>query len=114
GCIPIYWGNPRVAEDFNPDSFVSLHDFPTIEACVEHIAGIDADPAWYERLRKQPLLPGGAYTRWSDRRLLADWLIPRVRHGRRRRFPRLLSRARSWANAVRTARENRRELSRFG
>lgn len=26
GCIPIYWGDPKVTEDFNPKSFINAND----------------------------------------------------------------------------------------
>ncbi len=37
GCIPIYWGNPAVAADFNPESFINVSDYGSDEAAVEHI-----------------------------------------------------------------------------
>ena len=27
GCVPIYYGDPLVVQDFNPDSFINAHDF---------------------------------------------------------------------------------------
>lgn len=37
GCIPIYWGNPIVAADFNPASFINVSDFANDDEAVAHI-----------------------------------------------------------------------------
>lgn len=43
GTIPIYWGNPRVDEDFDPDSFINCHSFAEFDEVVEHVARVDRD-----------------------------------------------------------------------
>ena len=45
GSIPIYWGNPEVARDFNPRSFIDVAHFPSFDAAIDHILKVDADPA---------------------------------------------------------------------
>jgi alpha(1,3/1,4) fucosyltransferase len=44
GTIPIYWGNPRVAEDIDPRSFVNCADFANFDEVVEQIRRIDQNP----------------------------------------------------------------------
>jgi hypothetical protein len=44
GCIPIYWGAPDVARDFNPACMINVADFPDFDAAIEHILKVDADP----------------------------------------------------------------------
>lgn len=56
GCIPIYWGNPLIGNEFNTKAFVNCHDFETIDAVVDHIARIDRDPDIYREYLSQPLL----------------------------------------------------------
>lgn len=52
-CLPIYWGCPRVVEEFNPASFLNSHDFPSDEALIEKIIELDRDDQKYlERLRQ--------------------------------------------------------------
>lgn len=51
--IPIYWGNPRISDDFNKESFVCLSDFDTVEACIKYIERLDNDDdLYYEKLSK--------------------------------------------------------------
>ena len=52
--VPIYWGNPRVAEEFNPKSFLNYHDFPSEEAFIEKIIELDRDAAKYFEYLQQP------------------------------------------------------------
>ena len=52
--VPIYWGNPRVAEEFNPHSFLNAHDFPSEEALIEKIIELDCDDAKYLQWLQQP------------------------------------------------------------
>ncbi|MCR5236403.1 MAG: hypothetical protein K6E34_04275, partial [Lachnospiraceae bacterium] len=54
--IPIYWGNPRVAEEFNPDSFINCHDFPSLNAVVERVKEIDNDDELFLKMIKAPAL----------------------------------------------------------
>jgi alpha(1,3/1,4) fucosyltransferase len=53
-CLPIYWGNPRVGEEFNPRSFLNYYDFPTEEALIEKIIELDQDDAKYLEYLRQP------------------------------------------------------------
>lgn len=58
GCVPLYWGNPLVARDFNPRAFLNLHDFSSDEAFVEKVKELDCDEATRAALLAEPLLPG--------------------------------------------------------
>jgi hypothetical protein len=44
GCIPIYWGDPEVTRDINPDCFINMHDFDCFDAAIAHIKEVDASP----------------------------------------------------------------------
>jgi hypothetical protein len=65
-CLPIYWGNPRVAEDFNPRSFLNAADFPTLDALVERVIELDQDDEQYLAMMREPCLPDNRPTRWFD------------------------------------------------
>lgn len=55
--IPIYWGNPRVGEDFNKNSFICLNDFETVEECIDYIKILDNDDnMYYEKLNTPCIL----------------------------------------------------------
>jgi hypothetical protein len=53
-CLPIYWGNPRIAEEFNPKSFLNYADFPGEEALIDKIVELDNDDAKYLEYLRQP------------------------------------------------------------
>lgn len=56
--IPIYWGNPRVDQDFNPKSFVNCHDYRNFEEVIERIIEIDTDETEYWAVMEQPYFVG--------------------------------------------------------
>lgn len=47
GTIPIYWGNDRISEEFNPNTFLSLHDFNSEEELIERIIEVDNNDDLY-------------------------------------------------------------------
>jgi len=42
GCIPIYWSNKQYVTDFNPDGFINLCDFNSLQALTEKVREIEA------------------------------------------------------------------------
>jgi hypothetical protein len=54
GSIPIYWGNPDIVEDFDPNSFVSYYDFESEEALIERVMEIDADDDLFTEIQQRP------------------------------------------------------------
>jgi hypothetical protein len=44
GCIPIYWGDPEITRDINPDCFINMHDFDCFDAAIAYIKEVDASP----------------------------------------------------------------------
>jgi len=59
GTIPIYWGASTVSQDFNPDCFINLNDFESIDAMVERIKEIDQNEALYKQYAEAPLFVDG-------------------------------------------------------
>jgi hypothetical protein len=53
-AMPIYWGNPGIAAEFNPKSFLNYFDFPSEEALIEKIIELDQDDAKYMEYLRQP------------------------------------------------------------
>ncbi|NCY21867.1 hypothetical protein EBX31_07915 [bacterium] len=47
--IPIHWGDPRAKEYFNPHSFISAHDFKSLEELAEYVIHVDESPDLYAR-----------------------------------------------------------------
>ena len=57
--VPIYWGDPRVLEEFNADAFLHLRDYPTHEAAIAEIQRLNADPKRLLALLNAPVFRGG-------------------------------------------------------
>tara|TARA_R110000803_G_scaffold49030_1_gene101962 strand:+ start:3648 stop:4544 length:897 start_codon:yes stop_codon:yes gene_type:complete len=45
--IPIYWGNIRIGEDFNNNSFINWHDYGNDEDCIKRIIEVDNNDSLY-------------------------------------------------------------------
>jgi hypothetical protein len=57
GTVPIYWGNPLIAREFNPGSFVNAHNFAEEEDLVRRVIELDNDDLAYAQLAGQsPLM----------------------------------------------------------
>ena len=46
--VPIYWGSPTASIDFNPNCFISRHDYETDEQMIDTIIGLDKNQEWYD------------------------------------------------------------------
>lgn len=55
GTIPIYYGNPKIAEEFNPKSFINCHNYDSFDAVIEHVKQVDQDHELYERYIREPI-----------------------------------------------------------
>jgi hypothetical protein len=53
-ALPIYWGNPRIAEEFNPKSFLNARDFPSDDALIDKIIELDQDDSKYLEYAREP------------------------------------------------------------
>jgi len=76
GCVPIYWGNPEIAEEFNPDAFINAHDFGSLEDLANYVLKVDADDDLYLRYLSA--------RRFADNKLPddADWEVLADRLGK--------------------------------
>lgn len=54
--IPIYWGSPRIAEEFNPDAFINCHDFPDLKSVAAHVKEINEDQELYLKIITSPMV----------------------------------------------------------
>ena len=63
--IPIYWGDPRVKDYFNPESFICRDDFSSDEELADYVLHVDDTPELYARyIRATPFhenRPNSAY-----------------------------------------------------
>lgn len=58
--IPIYWGNPGIAREFNPGSFINCHDYPNMSSVVERVREIDSNEELFLKMIKTPALKEGS------------------------------------------------------
>lgn len=55
GCIPLYYGPRAVEQDFNPNCFVNLLKYNSVEDFVNKAIEIDTNETLYNEYRNQPL-----------------------------------------------------------
>lgn len=55
GAIPIYWGDEYCLCDFNPESFIYVNNFNSMQDCLEYIKYIDQNEELYQKMHKAPL-----------------------------------------------------------
>lgn len=54
GTIPVYWGNPEIATEFNSKSFINCHEYENFNEVIEEIKRVDADEELYKSYLKEP------------------------------------------------------------
>jgi hypothetical protein len=52
--VPIYWGSPTIAADFNGHAFVNMHRFANFNKAIEHIQRLDENEDLYKSHISQP------------------------------------------------------------
>lgn len=53
--VPVYWGNPRIAEEMNPKSFINYHDYNSTKALLNRVIEVDNNEALYKEYLREPL-----------------------------------------------------------
>jgi hypothetical protein len=81
--VPIYWGDPHAARDFDPRCFVSYHDFPDEDELIERIVELDRDDEAYMRTLEAPWFRDGRPPDFVDPERVLDRLETIFRAGRR-------------------------------
>lgn len=54
GTIPIYWGNPWVADEYNDESFINVMQYDSLDEVVEVIKRLDEDEEAYHNMLLKP------------------------------------------------------------
>jgi hypothetical protein len=106
GAVPIYWGNPLVARDFNPRAFINCHDFADFQSVVDHVRRVDADDALYRQYLAEPCFEGNTLNPFVDRDRILD------RFGRIFMAPQIPPVARSWRGRSRRLAHDLRSTAR--
>ncbi|MBX3043830.1 MAG: glycosyltransferase [Candidatus Kapabacteria bacterium] len=74
GSIPIYWGNPLVAKDFNPKSFINYHDYNSDEEFIEAIIKYDNDDDLYRQMISEPPFENNLINKFVDKQNVSNRL----------------------------------------
>ncbi len=52
--VPVYWGDPDIAETVNPECFINAADYPDLDALLQRVREVDADDALWIRYVTAP------------------------------------------------------------
>lgn len=55
GTIPIYWGDPLIHLDFNPNAFINCHDYKNFEEVVKKVVELDENDELYLQMINEPI-----------------------------------------------------------
>jgi hypothetical protein len=59
GSIPIYWGDPQIEDDFNPDCLINVHRFRNLDEVINRVRQIDSDDGLWKQYVTAPLFRDG-------------------------------------------------------
>ena len=54
--VPIYWGDPTIAETFNEEAFINCNNYASWDEVLQAVKRVDADEALYARMLAAPAL----------------------------------------------------------
>lgn len=54
--IPIYWGNPKINDDFNEKAFLNYHEYNDVDKLIERIIEIDNNDSLYDQYLSEPFI----------------------------------------------------------
>lgn len=74
--VPIYWGNPRVADDFNPAAFVNVHDYDSIDQVIDVVRQLDSDHEAYLKMLNAPAFREGTVPEHLSDARVVEFLKP--------------------------------------
>lgn len=58
--IPIYWGNPLIAKEFNPKSFINCHEYSNLNEVVNRVIELDNNNDLCLKMLNEECLPGNS------------------------------------------------------
>jgi alpha(1,3/1,4) fucosyltransferase len=85
GCIPIYWGNPAIAADFNPESFINVSDYGSDDAAVKHILAAADNQEIQRKYLKAPSFSGNQVNQSYDIDRLSAFFMRALQTPRQKR-----------------------------
>lgn len=52
--VPVYWGNPNIAREFNPKAFINCHDYESVDEVLEAVIKVNEDKDLWCAMVEQP------------------------------------------------------------
>jgi hypothetical protein len=80
--IPVYWGNPNVSSEFNPQRFVNVHEFRSLDDVLDRIIELDTDDEQYMTVLSAPWFVGPPPV-CTDLEAFSTWLASGISSRRR-------------------------------
>lgn len=75
GTVPIYWGDPRIKEVFNSESFIFVNDYESLDKVVDKIKEIDQNEDLYLKYLSTPApLDSEKFDRENQKKQLEKFL----------------------------------------
>lgn len=76
GTIPIYWGNIKIRQEFNPKAFINVFDFDSVKSCIDYIKMVDEDSDLYLSMQREPIFTDESYSKayFDNPNMLVDYL----------------------------------------
>ncbi len=71
--LPIYWGNPLVAKDFNSESFINVMDFSNMDDAIEKIIELDKNDDLYLNYMNKPYFINNELNEFINPNNLLNW-----------------------------------------
>lgn len=62
--VPIYWGDPFIAAEFNPRAFVNANDYADLDGVVRAVREIDQDDDRWIQMVSEPILTDDQWSRY--------------------------------------------------
>lgn len=58
-CVPIYWGDPTITQQFNPKAFINVHDYHSLPDLIHEVRQIDQNDDRYLSMLAEPWFVDG-------------------------------------------------------
>jgi len=73
GTVPVYCGNPRIAEEMNPKSFINYHDYNSFKKLLERVKEVDNNDDLYKQYLAAPLFYNNQPNQYFNKDLLVNF-----------------------------------------
>lgn len=74
GSVPVYYGDETAVADFNPEAFINVHDYASIDEAVEAIQKLDSDDTAYLKMLNAPVYKTGRFPVQYGSEAILDFL----------------------------------------